>query len=179
MFSIVYLKQVVALLVVGFVAWIVIALTVRSQCPCEQEYAFTGEAMLDRFGYSVSGAGDANDEDFDDLIVGAPFNDAPGTEAKRTYVHPNRLVICGDCNGDDVVNSVDLVCLLQYLFVGGPPPDPLCQGDANCDGVVDNADVVYLDNYLFRGGPFPCSECCDKKPSWKPPKAPGDLKRIE
>jgi len=66
---------------------------------------------------------------------------------------------CGDCNGDGVINSADVVCLRSYLFIGGPRPGPLCKADANADGRVNIADAVYLINYLFVGGPPP-SRCC-------------------
>jgi len=61
----------------------------------------------------------------------------------------------GDVNRDGVINMSDVVYLINYLFIGGPAPDPLELGDANCDGVVNGADVVYLINYLFIGGPPP------------------------
>ena len=61
----------------------------------------------------------------------------------------------GDVNRDGVVNGSDVVYLINYLFIGGPAPDPLELGDVNCDGVVNGADVVYLINYLFLGGPPP------------------------
>jgi hypothetical protein len=61
----------------------------------------------------------------------------------------------GDANGDRMIDITDIVYLMNYLFVGGPAPEPLATGDANCDGVVDDADVVYLINYLFTGGPLP------------------------
>jgi uncharacterized delta-60 repeat protein len=61
----------------------------------------------------------------------------------------------GDANGDGVIDIVDVVYLLNYLFVYGPAPEPLETGDANCDGVVDVSDIVYLLNYLFVGGPAP------------------------
>jgi hypothetical protein len=61
----------------------------------------------------------------------------------------------GDPNHDGIINSADLVYLINYLFVGGPQPNPLESGDANCDGEVSSADVVYLINYLFIGGPTP------------------------
>jgi hypothetical protein len=62
----------------------------------------------------------------------------------------------GDPNGDGVIDIVDVVYLINYLFLGGPPPDPMAAGDATCDGVVDAADVVHLLNYLFVNGPPPC-----------------------
>ena len=61
----------------------------------------------------------------------------------------------GDANGDGVINSADVVYLINYLFKGGPAPDPLWVGDCNCDGIINSADVVYLINYLFKGGPEP------------------------
>jgi hypothetical protein len=48
-----------------------------------------------------------------------------------------------------------VVYLINYLFLGGPPPDPWEMGDVNCDGVINIADVVYLINYLFLDGPPP------------------------
>jgi len=63
----------------------------------------------------------------------------------------------GDANGDGVINSADVVYLINYLFKNGPAPDPLWIGDVNCDEVINSADVVYLINYLFKGGPPP--EC--------------------
>ncbi len=63
----------------------------------------------------------------------------------------------GDANADGLVNIADAVYLINYLFVGGPPPLPLDAGDANSDGMLNIADVIYLVNYLFLGGPPPCS----------------------
>jgi hypothetical protein len=65
-------------------------------------------------------------------------------------------LIRGDANGDGTINSADIAYLINYLFVGGPAPNPLWTGDANCDGLVNSADVAYLINYLFVGGPHPC-----------------------
>jgi hypothetical protein len=65
--------------------------------------------------------------------------------------------ICGDANGNGVVDVSDVVYLISYLFIGGDPPVPMQAGDVNLDGVVDSADVVYLINYLFKGGPPPCN----------------------
>jgi Tol biopolymer transport system component len=66
------------------------------------------------------------------------------------------LFLCGDANGDGVINSADVVYLINYLYKAGPAPQPLEAGDANCDNIINSADVVYLINYLFKGGPPPC-----------------------
>lgn len=63
--------------------------------------------------------------------------------------------VAGDANNDEEVNLADVVYLVNYLFIGGPPPVALPSGDPNCDGGTNLADVVYLVNYLFIGGPPP------------------------
>ena len=65
----------------------------------------------------------------------------------------------GDVNGDGVANSADVVYLITYMFIGGPPPNPMAAGDVNGDCVVNSSDVVYLINYLFIGGPAPKKGC--------------------
>lgn len=63
----------------------------------------------------------------------------------------------GDPNHDGLRNSADVVYLINYLFVGGPAPNPLESGDTNGDGQVNSADIVYSINYLFNSGPEPKS----------------------
>ncbi len=65
----------------------------------------------------------------------------------------------GDANGNGAINSADVVYLINYLFIGGPPPNPVAAGDVNGDCVVNASDVVYLINYLFIGGPPPKKGC--------------------
>lgn len=67
--------------------------------------------------------------------------------------------ILGDVDGNGVVNSGDVIYILNYCFIDGSPPDPIWAGDANCDGVVDHADAIYVVQWLFAGGsdmPSPC-----------------------
>ena len=68
--------------------------------------------------------------------------------------------ICGDANDDGSVNVGDAVFIINYVFKGGPAPDPLCIGDANGDGDLNVGDGVYLVNYVFKGGPPPVEGCC-------------------
>jgi len=67
--------------------------------------------------------------------------------------------MCGDANGDNVVDISDAVYLIAYIFSGGAAPSPLLAGDANCDLVVDISDAVYLIAYIFSGGAAPCATC--------------------
>jgi hypothetical protein len=64
----------------------------------------------------------------------------------------------GDANGDNMINTADVVFLINYLFIQGPAPVQLTEGDVSCDGVINATDVVFLINYLFIGGPIP--RCC-------------------
>ena len=68
--------------------------------------------------------------------------------------------VCGDANGDSDVNVGDAVSVINYVFKGGPAPNPLCAGNANGDGEVNVGDGVYLINYVFKGGPGPDANCC-------------------
>jgi hypothetical protein len=61
----------------------------------------------------------------------------------------------GDVNGDSLVNSADIVFLVNYLFRGGPEPYVCEAADCNNDGVIKASDIVYLVNHLFKNGPAP------------------------
>ncbi len=67
---------------------------------------------------------------------------------------------CGDANSDDAINIADAVYLINYIFKGGPAPEPPCVGDASGDGAVNIGDAVHLINYIFKGGPAPVEDCC-------------------
>ena len=64
--------------------------------------------------------------------------------------------ICGDANGDSLVNQDDVAFLQAFYFDCSSCPDPLVVADVNCDGSVDIADIVYLAQFLNGTGPEPC-----------------------
>ncbi len=88
----------------------------------------------------------------------------PGAENIDFYITGPKA---GDVNHDGEVDAVDLVYLANYVYNGGPPPDPEWLGDENCDGEINTMDVNYLANYLFSGGPEPVP-CYPFKYSPKP-----------
>ena len=61
----------------------------------------------------------------------------------------------GEVNGDGDINISDATALLNFLFLGGPPP--CCQQVALCNGspAVDLSQPVFGLNFLFLGGPPP------------------------
>jgi hypothetical protein len=90
---------------------------------------------------------------------------APGPGEVDTVIYTVPEYLHGDANRDGRKTVSDVVFLINYLFKGGPAPDPVNLGDVNfCKqnppvdpGQPTVADVVYLVNYLFKGGPAPCS----------------------
>jgi hypothetical protein len=60
-----------------------------------------------------------------------------------------------DPNDDGSVNITDGIYVLNFLFLGGPPPTCRESSDANDDGGVNITDGIYILNYLFLGGPDP------------------------
>jgi len=72
----------------------------------------------------------------------------------------------GDCNGDEMINPVDVSYLVQYVYldkVVPPPPIPNCpavNGDWNCDEQINPLDVSMIVNYVYRSsGQGPCDPC--------------------
>jgi hypothetical protein len=77
---------------------------------------------------------------------------------------------CGDVNNDTQVNVSDAVLIINYVFIGGPPPDPnIACGDVNEDHFVNVSDAVYLINFIFIGG-SPPDACAPHY--WDPPCFP-------
>ena len=80
-----------------------------------------------------------------------------GQTASATYTYAEGWdFINGDANADQDVNVGDAVFIINYVFNGGPAPQPLLSGHANCSGDVNVGDAVYLINYIFKGGLAPC-----------------------
>ncbi len=93
---------------------------------------------------------------FDTTYV--PHEECNYDSSKISYV--NGLVqwtcgLCGDADGSGNWSIGDAVYLINYIFGGGPPPDPPSNGDADGSGGISIGDAVYLINYIFGGGPPP------------------------
>jgi PKD repeat protein len=117
------------------------------------DWSAVGEQAGDAFGRSVGAAGDVNGDGYDDLVVGAPWNDGNGTNAGRAYVFhggaaglttdPPRWTASGVYGHDNLGSAVGAA------------------GDVNCDGYADLVvgAVGYPQGkgngqiYVYHGGP--------------------------
>ena len=88
----------------------------------------------------------------------------------------------GDIDASEVIDITDPILLVQFLYIGGPPPvvsqcqiipsyapdfayiygpTDLQNGDVNGDSLLDISDFSYLVAWLFAGGappvPFTCA----------------------
>jgi len=71
----------------------------------------------------------------------------------RVLFAPEALVLRGDGNFDDRIDLADAICILSFLFAGGP--EPLCTGasDFTRDGRLDIADPIAELSAIFLGDP--------------------------
>ena len=100
----------------------------------------------------------SNDYYVADISQCADGNAFCGTQIGVFGVNCTDVYLCGDVNGDGLVDITDAVFLINFVFIlGSPAPDPMESGNVNCDSVVDISDAVYLINYVFEPGwPAPC-----------------------
>ena len=120
---------------------------------------YTGEAASDSAGVSVSGAGDVNGDGYDDMLVGAPYNDDSGSDAGAAY-----LLL-----GSAAPASASLSSAIQYSgerASDGAGWSVSSAGDVNGDGYDDMlVGAPYNDDagtdggvaYLLLGSAAPAS----------------------
>jgi len=127
---------------------------VADACECGRPgFIFSGGAAEDWLGWRVAGAGDVNGDGFEDIILGARYDDEAAANSGKAYIFSGE-------NGN-----------LLYEFSGEAATDNFGQtvagaGDVNNDGYADVVVGAYgcdLDGenagraYVFHGGagPFP------------------------
>jgi hypothetical protein len=73
----------------------------------------------------------------------------------RDFTLQPALGLRGDINHSQTVDAADVIMLVNYVFRGGPAPDPISQGDVDGAPPINSSDIIYLVNYVFKGGPPP------------------------
>jgi uncharacterized protein (TIGR02145 family) len=151
-----------------------------------QDYVYEFEAMVDcslnihgkiqntdgtsvSFSYSDSAyeSSVARAYIFGDSIDYTLYMDDDGDGMTDREIMPVSIIydfLCGDSNNDEIVNVSDAVWIINYVFVGGDPPDPIESGDCNCDATCNVSDAVWIINYVFVGGNEPCDTDGDSIP---------------
>ena len=123
-----------------------------SRLDARADWVLTGLRPLQRFGGSLAGIGDVNGDGFDDVLVGAQFDDRGGEESGRAYVYFGGAA-------PDSLPDLELApeapkISFSSVVVG--------IGDSNADGYPDFAIGAALANtsepsagrvYLYFGGP--------------------------
>ncbi len=108
------------------------------------------------------------------LLVGSDAEEAISEETLTASASSD--IVCGDADRSGEVNLADVVFVLNYLFSGGPAPDPPAAGDQNCDGAINIADCVYLLYYLYE--PEGTAPCCFTDADYCPRKLTSDFDRV-
>ena len=111
------------------------------------DLTLTGAAAADYFGFSVAGAGDVNGDGYGDVIVGADYNDAGGTDAGRAYVYFGGP-------GADAVADLTLTGAAASDYFGFSVAGA---GDVNGDGYGDVIVGAYGND---AGGRTPAGRTC-------------------
>jgi outer membrane protein assembly factor BamB len=86
-------------------------------------------------------------------VLSGDNNQSNDTLNKEIVLGPEYL--CGDANGDRIINIFDITHIIAYLYLSGPPPVNLQTCDVNSDGVVNIFDITYLVAYLYLAGSPP------------------------
>jgi len=113
------------------------------------DYVFTKSS--DEYPYAVI---QSSDSGF--IVCGRQYVDENYGHSYIIKIPAQPAYICGDINGDGLINILDIVYLTNFKYKSGPAPVPLNKGDVNCDGSINILDIIHLINYTEKGGPAPC-----------------------
>ncbi len=69
--------------------------------------------------------------------------------------------VCGDANGDEDINLLDILYLIDFVYGSptGPAPEPPEAGDVDGDSACNLLDILYLIDYLYGNPTGPAPVC--------------------
>ena len=148
-------------------------------------YMIPGEMSADAFGFSVSGAGDIDNDGAPDIVIGANNHDSLFVDNGAVYVYslkdtdgdlvPDGCDVCPgfddnvDTDGDGLADGCDNCPNVanpgQEDLDGdgiGDVCDNCCDtpGDINDDAKYNIGDITFGIAFIFSGGPAP--PCCEE-----------------
>jgi len=65
----------------------------------------------------------------------------------------------GDASNDSVVNTADVIELVNYVLLGGAEPCIWEAADPDSSSIVNIGDIIYMVTYLYNNGPRPKPGC--------------------
>lgn len=140
----------------------------RPDTTCHEctQWAFVPPEMVDTVCVEYIEVSYINYDDCDSVGIGTKIVmvlDTANVKVSNGSVTIGMSGVCGNIDGmvDPVqVDIDDLVYFVNFVFKGGPPPDPLRVANVDCDelGIVDVDDLVMMVNYTFKGGE-PICQC--------------------
>jgi hypothetical protein len=80
------------------------------------------------------------------------------TPSEKAYNYSLDFLVRADCDFDKGADIFDILYLIDFIYGGGPSPEPLWQvGDLNCSGGIEILDVSVIIDYVLKGGETPCA----------------------
>lgn len=117
----------------------------------------TGQTFVDSQSYTLSSGWVARKCQVVVFVQADNYTGKPVFSCGNAGLFPT--YVFGDCTGDSIANMLDIVFLINYVYKGGPVPNPYGKGDPNQDCKIDLFDIVYMINYVFKSGPAPLKGC--------------------
>jgi len=127
------------------------------------QFALTGVNIVHYFGEPINPFDKSNDGLEDMYFLKSTAEESSGGFFYHSDQEANGF-ICGDANRDFEVNISDAIYIINYVFIGGNPPEPPEAGDVNCDNACNVSDAVWVINYVFIDGSMPCDTDNDNIP---------------
>jgi hypothetical protein len=149
-------------------------------------FTIEGIDNYEDFGASCLNPWDLDGDQVKDLLVGAycqSDGNHGGTEHGRVYGYligdrdqdqimaqcdncqryatpGNESMNTGDLDLNTLIQSADVIWLVNYVFKSGATPMPIAEaGDVNHDQLVRSDDIIYMVNHVFKSGPAPLDAC--------------------
>jgi len=95
------------------------------------------------------------------------FYEVDAITAWKAPVYPSTCDcgVWGDVTGDGNINPVDVVFMVNFVYLGNNMIVPYANcprdaGDVNCDGNRNPVDVVFYVNYVYLGNNMFCADPC-------------------
>lgn len=89
--------------------------------------------------------------------IGTDVNAFKEISTTTIRYHCNLDRVIGDFDDNGSSNSMDVLYLINYIYLGGQAPvGGAHRADANCDNQIDIGDIIYMINYVFEAGDAPC-----------------------